>query len=390
MGLITMPDSLDLDNQSFNMENVLALLRPKMREKARVILTKGGADSVRLLTSVVSRERSRRRLRTKGAILAGSLLVAGSVAAAVAHSEVLKKTVSGTGLSGLLLLAFAALTWFPTRLEQTALEALLQSEDPANIGTLMESLHLRSAAIRAQAKENLVRLLPQMTSEIFDALTPVQRGYLYGTLKQISHNNALDLCSSVLAALGEAGDKRCLSVVYQLASGDAEANNAEVIREAARRCIDLLFTRLDFGAVENLPHHILKICGQMRTEKPDFQVYAVSLLALRQLLPQLTPDNYKRILSANHRHELYLLLMLHAASGSGVYRYGRRELHLEIIRTAERMGDTHVIDAVYTFACTRMAAADETLYAAVNRTLKRLETLAEREEASKSLLRGGA
>ena len=367
-----MPDPLELEEQISNVEQFVALLPPKVRKKARGILSQGGDRSVQLLTQVIAKERAKRRTRAKVTALPGSLLLVGSLVVAV-RSGVLSGLSAALGLSGLPLLAFTLLTRLPTRLEKAAQEVLSQSEETLSIGPDLAGLRSLNPAHRTRAKENLITLLPQMSPENFQQLTLSQRGCLYGTLNYAKRHTDLDLHVSVLGALSRAGDKSCLGVVYLLATGDTGSDIAAVLRKAARNCIGHLLARLDFGPLENLAEHIVSIDVQVRAEKADLRVYAASMLTLRRLLPQLTTSNYGSILSANHRNQLYRLLMVYASSGSSHFRYGRRELLLEIVRTAERVGDAGALDVLSAFSCTTMAASDEEIYAAVCQALSALE-----------------
>ena len=366
-----MPDPSEPQEGVETTEYFITLLPPKTRSRARAILDDGGDKSVQLLTRVVAKERAKRRTRARALALPGALLLIGSLTAAV-RSGTFTEVTAALGLSGLPLLALSLWAWLPTRLEKAALELLLRSEETRSIGPALEALPLRSPALKAQAKENLIELLPQMSAETFQSLTPIQRGHLYGTLDYAQRHIDQGLRLSVLYALEETGDVSCLGVIYLLAKGEAETDAAATVREVARECLVRLFERLDFGPPENLPQHIVSICAQLRAEKTDFQAYAASLFALRRLLPQLTPSNYKSILSASHRSRLYRLLSLYRSTGSVHLRYGRRELQLAIIRMAERVGDTQAVDALQSFSCSTMAASDEEIYAAVCKALSTL------------------
>jgi hypothetical protein len=377
-----MPDLSELEIHPSYHDNVVALLPRKNRGRARDILRRRGPKSVQLLTRIVTKERRKRRTRAKVMALTGSLLLVGAVVFA-ARSYSFGGAIPAFGAGGLTLLALSAFTWVPTRLEKAALAALLQSEEAGSLGSLLEGLHLRAYSLQALAKEQLIRLLPQITPGTLKGLTPTQRAYLYGALSYVQRDSNLDLRLSILTALQKAGDESCLGVVYLLATGEALTDTAVVVREAAKNCLEHLSARLDFGPLEGLSHYIVSVRVQIQAEKPDFQIYAKSMLALRQLLPRLTPSNYANILSASHRNQLYRLFMLYSSSAIGLYRYGRRELHLEIVRTAERLGDTRAIDGLQAFSCTSMAAADEELYVAVCKALSTLEPLAETVESSK-------
>jgi hypothetical protein len=387
-----MSDPLELENYNRQLETVVALLSPKVRDRARDLLNQGGAKRIQLLTHVLSKEGAKRRSRAKWTALSGSLLLAGSLLA-VARTDLFGRYLPALALSGLALVAFSVLVGRrPTRLEKAAREALLQSDEPESLGPLLERLPTLSPALRAQAYEQLDRLLPKITPDNFQKLTPAQRSSLYGMLN-LSRHIDLDLRLSVLAALAEAGDQSCLGIVYMLANAEVRSDVAKEVREAARECIEHLFPRLDFGGLEDLPHHITDIGVEIRADKANFQNYATSFLTLSRLLPQLTPSNYKSVLSAHQRSQLYGLLPVYAAAGIVMYQYRRRNLHLEIVRTAERLSDLRALDALSEFADSSIAASDEELYTDVCRaidTLEALEAQVERKDGTPPRARGAS
>ncbi len=384
-----MSDSFEPENSTRQTEQILALLPSKIRAKAQSILNQGGDKKVRLLTRIIAKERAKRRSFARITILLASLFLAAFLISAI-RSQGVGGYIAALGLSGFVLLAFSATTLVPSRLETAVKAALLESAEPGSLGALLERFHARVTTHHAEARENLMRLLPHVTPDAFQSLTATQRGYLYGTLNRAHRNTDRDLRLTVLAALREAGDTSCLGVVYQLATEEAITDVELAVRNAARDCLDHLLTRLDFGPLADLPHHIHKASVELRADKTDFQNYATSLLTLSQLLPQLTPANYETVLSANHRTQLYGLLLLYATSDSNVYRYRRRNVLLEIVRTAERLGDTRAIDTLQEFAGTRAAIADEEVYHGASRAIDVLEALAARKQGSPAVVQSSS
>ncbi|MCW3053103.1 MAG: hypothetical protein JWN14_2273 [Chthonomonadales bacterium] len=376
-----MSDSFEPENSTRQTEHILALLPSKIRAKAQGVLNQGGDKKVRLLTRIIAKERLKRRTFARITILLASLFLVAFALCAVRSNSV-GGYVAALGLSGFVLSAYSATTLVPSRLETAVKAALLESAEPGSLGALLESFHMRVTTHHAEARENLMRLLPHITPEAFQGLTSTQRGYLYGTLNYAHRNTDRDLRLTVLTALQEVGDASCLGIVYQLATEEAVTDVELAVRNAARSCLDHLLTRLDFGPLEDLPHHVHKASVQLRADKTDFQNYATSLLTLSQLLPQLTPANYETVLSANHRIHLYGLLLLYATSDSNMYRYRRRNVFLEIIRTAERLSDTRAIDTLQEFAGTRAATADEEVYRGASQAIDTLEALVERNQGS--------
>jgi hypothetical protein len=387
-----MPDPLQLEEAdahplaeepAVQIDSMVALLPLRVRERARNILSQGDAKSVQLLSRVIAKEHAKRRSQAKAILLLASLLLVVSIVAVTTHIRSLSGHSVMLGLGGFTLLALFAWTRLPTRLEKKARKFLKQSAEPGSIGPLLERLQLWAPLLRADARENLLRALPQITPEAFRKLTPTQQSHLYGTLNFEQRDRDRHLRMSVLTALGMAGDIGCLGIVYQLSTGEAVTDTAVAVREAARRCLDALFARLDFGPLEHLPRYLLGVEDEIRSEKTAFQDYATSLLGLRQLLPQLTPSDYRGILSTAQRSVLYGLPMLYSVSASGRYQFRRRDLHLEIVRTAVRLGDIRALDPLQSFVCTTMAAADEELYGALCQASSTLEALAEQKHADK-------
>ena len=70
--------------------------------------------------------------------------------------------------------------------------------------------------------------------------------------------------------LEKKGDTGCLGIVSQLSTGEAVTDTAVAVREAAGRCLDALFVRLDFGPLEHLPPYLLGVEDEIRSEKTAF------------------------------------------------------------------------------------------------------------------------
>lgn len=384
-----MADLPKLENNTAPIVALVALLPPEERDTARATLVKQDAESLRLLNHLISNEHAKRRMRAVGTTAPGSLLLIATFIAAT-RGPLFPWYYWGVFLGGVLPFALSPFTFFPTRLEKAALEALLRREDAHSIGPMLEGLHVNSASLRRKAKASLVRTLPQLTTEAFQGLTPTQRGCLYGTLNYIQRDSDLELRLAVLTALQRVGDQSCLGYVYLLATAEAATNAAQAVRTVAQNCLDHLLVRLDLGSLSTLPHVIDNTCAQVQSEGVDFQGYAACLLSLRQLLPQLTPGNYRSILSERHRDHLYMLLVLRPPFDGGKQHYGQVELMLEIVRTAERLGDTRAIKSLSAIARNSSTVAEKQIHTAVRRALPLLTALGEREKVSRTLLRGAS
>jgi hypothetical protein len=249
-------------------------------------------------------------------------------------------------------------------------------------------MHLTDSALRTKAKASLLRLLPHVTPEICQRLPPRQRGYLYDLLSYQDRNKDMELRLAALTALRQAGDRTCLGAVYLLAAGDASTPAAQTVQTAANECLDHLLAHLDFSPLKSLPRYIDSAYAQMRRDGVDLQVYATCLLNMRQLLRQLTPANYQNILVDSQRDNLYRLLLPRPSPNPG-HPVGKRELDLEIVRTAARLADTRAIKAFTLFA-RNPSSGDRSVQAAVREALPALEALVEGEKESQTLLRGTA
>jgi hypothetical protein len=378
-----MPDLPKVEKQADLIENLAALLPPKERDAARTLLSKGDAESIQLLTDLRWNEHDTRRVRGGLTVLSGLLLLLGSLIV----GAFLGPAVGYVAALGLVVLVLSTLTWTccPTRRENAAIAILLSSENPTSIGPILECMHLSDRVLCAQAKASLTRLLPHLTTEICERLPPRQRGYLYDLLNYQHRDKERELRLTALTALRQAGDRTCLGAIYLLAAGDASTPAAHSVRAAASECLEHLLARIDFSPL-SLPRYIDSAYAQMRREGVDLQVYATCLLNLRQMLRQLTPANYQSMLSEWQRDNLYRLLLPRPSPNLG-HPVGKRELDLEIVWTAERLGDTRAIKSFMLFA-RNPASGDRSVQAAVRKMLPTLEALVEREKESQTLLRG--
>src|SRR4051812_48782823 len=108
-----MSEPFEPENSSQQAEPILALLPSKIRARARDVLNQGGDKKVRLLTRIIEKERAKRRTFARITILLAALLLAAFLISAL-HSHGVGGVVAGLGLSGLVLLAFAATALVPS------------------------------------------------------------------------------------------------------------------------------------------------------------------------------------------------------------------------------------------------------------------------------------
>ncbi len=370
-------------------EKLLALMPPKQRTQAADLLAKNDAGALRLLTNILSREHTARRSRAAALAVPGSMMTAAAFMSLV--SETLPWYMGVAGVGGLILLTLSLLTSIPTPLEKAALEAVTESGEKGSIGLLMEgmqALHL-FPALRENVKAALARHLQNLTAEDAVLLPPTYRSQLYASLNYIHRDSDLELRLAILKALTEIGDRHGLGAIYILAAGEAATKTAQTVRLAARQCLEQMQTRIDFGPLGKLPLAVEDLIHQMEGEGIDHQISAVNMLALRQMLPRLTPAHYRAALSERHRDRLYHLLALPLIYDQ--HRHGNTELQSEILAVAHRMGDTRALASVrkiaFAEAPTQIA---RDLRTTARETLRLLETLVEKEKESKTLLRGSS
>jgi hypothetical protein len=383
-----MPDSSKAEPSVPKPENLfVALLPPWSRSRAQTIMKKSDGERARLLHRVIARENARVRIRTAIIVLPASLLL---IHAAPISEPPWYVAVSAS--LGLTLLACSALTCLPSRLETAALETLSQGEDILYIGPLLAALQKRnlSEPMREKVKQALARLLPHCTQEVFERLTLIQRRSLTGILEDELRPGHLRLHLAVLNLLGQWGERGRLGVLYRYAT--EEATHPEV-RTVARECVEQMCHRLHFGALHRIPEYSEKLLSQLRAIGInaffDYQVCATCIMALRRMVPQLTADNYKSVLSENHRDLLYQLLIERSLYGN--YRYGKNELFLEIIAAAGRLRDTRAIRFLQIIALNEVPTVNaKQMRAAARETIRILEAEVEKERESRTLLRGAA
>lgn len=279
-------------------------------------------------------------------------------------------------LSGIALPTCLLINLFPTRLEREAWETLLESTEKPDLTTLLEGLSLWPRPLRARVRARLLQTLPQITQAEWSQLEPEQQTHLFN----LCHTGDQELIVAVLAMLREAGDQSCLGAIYQFANREVTYTTLLPSHQAARECLDHLFARIDVGRMVDLKHYISSIYYRSE-ETSNFQSYAQGILSLLRLLPVVTPLQYWTLLSDKDRDLLYRILM------GADYRhdYGRRELHLEIIRVAERVGDKQALPLLDIFAPT-----DQQTDAAVRQAMRVLSSLPERKQDGKTLLRSAS
>lgn len=284
-----------------------------------------------------------------------------------------------------------------TRVEMAVFEVALLGGDKHSIDVLLEGMEfVEEPRLRRRLKKRLAQLLLKVTDAHADQWTPIHRHKLCKLLHPNEPDTALHL--AVLSALRHIGDHVCLGVVYQMATSEYHVRNASKLRQAAEECLAELGSRLDFGAPAAIGGYLQTLSHQLRAEGVEPQAYANSLLALRRLLPQLTPDNYRLTLSLHDRETLYELLPLALSVRA---RIRRKEPSLqqtgrlleEILQTAYRLQDVQAVSALRRFVLYghgRVPVEWEALHNLGQKTLALLEPLTAADRERTTLLRGAS
>jgi len=381
------PEALDPESRASKIAKLLALLPEKEREETAAILAQNDGRSLQLLTDIIVSEHTNRRTRALLLVGPGAIIWIALLISVV--QETTPWPLKIAGLAGTLMLALSPLTSIPTAREKAAVEAIVLNEDKHSIGALLEVVQIFNLPgdLYLKSKQLLIRLLKSLTPTDCALLTPAQHRQLHHLLNYIQRDADLALRLAAIAALQQIGDHQCLGVLYALASGEAATSTAQTVRQAAQDCLERIRCRLDFAPAARIPEYTEVLIHQLQSEAIDNQICATSLLAIRQLLPQLNTTNVHRILSERDRDRLYQLLVLPA----WLPRYGLLELQEEILRTAHRLVDTRALVSVRKVAFVQIPhPAAKQLRMVARETLQLLETQVEREKESRTLLRGAS
>lgn len=387
-----MPELTETASRQALIEKLLVLLPSAKRTEAAALLERNDAQSRQMLKAIVQKEQRGRRMR------AGLLLTSGIALCLLGFFHIFNPSapwyMSLAGIGGLVLTLLSPLTRMPTRLEQAALEVVVLNTDKQNIGTLLEAIEVFAlpAPLQMQSRQALISMLHSLTPEDAALLSPADRSQLARHLNYAHRDDDLELRLAAMTALQNVSDPTSLGTIFKLAIGEAATHTAQTVRQAARDHMEHLLTRLDFGPLEAIPEHIQHLTRSLKSEEIDFQVYAFRLLALRRLLPQLTAETYRGVLSEQQRDALYYLLTLSFGHVSYMdpNRVAANTLREVIIQTARRLRDVRALPALRN-AVDRSASQNFTpVRKLLQETLPLLEAQVEKEKESRTLLRGSS
>lgn len=376
------------DKREAKIEALLALLPPNQRESFAAILGNDDAECHRLLTETIAGGVA--RLRTLTAGLTASVFLFLFIAYETGLEEV-NWPILLTIVGGIYMLMLIALGSPPGRSEAIALEIAIQSDDIGSISPLLEGLKIRKLPprLRTKTKLALTGMLLRLTEAEANALTITQRKQLCRFLWYIQRDTECELRLAVLKVLEQLRDKSLLGHVYQLATGEASTRTAETVRQAARVSLENMLARIDFGLIERIPEYTERLIRQMQSEGTEVKDVAECMLALRKLLPLLTAENYRSVLTERNRDRLYGLLIMHLQQSDR--QYSGDEALLEIVRAAGRIGDTRALPSIKKITVwPATTTAAKRLRSASREIVRLLELQVVKEKESRTLLRGSS
>lgn len=370
----------------------LLSLPPEDRAAFPVNASRNDPPTIAALTRLLTQERASRK--TKSSLLMGIGILPGlgallsaiwpfyfSVAPSLYFTLI--PVILGCCMTLMLLITLGR--HYPaSRLENAALDYLRLSAAPAHVPILLLQRPLATSAGRLRVEETLSKLLPQITPADWQQMPVAQQDLLLDVLRT-KFRFQPNLSLAVMEAISRLGDTRALEPLYRLAAARAASPQQHAVRSAAQACLQTLQARLDFGPPDSIPNHLSNIFAFGNHPDVQLSIDAPDLYALLALLPQLTSENYYRLLSPTDRKLLYDLF---APALTGNYDYDHLRLYRAIVRTLERAGDTDAIPTLGMLAT--MGAPFEgarQLRIAAQTALHTLQQQVEKENVRKTLLR---
>lgn len=367
---------------------LLSLLPTRERGRLTEAIERGSGETLSFLAQILACESAARNSRATILCLLASLILACLIFRVPILLDLPLWVTQFGGLALGPLLAALALTSSPGRRERAAFDYLLRIEDRRSTGLLLERLHIGSSSDRQRVGEVLEQRLPEFGSEDLQYLTSLQRQQLNGLLSASYPFDDLNLRLAAIGVVERLGGRDSLGTLYQIAAGEAALKGDQTVRAAAQKCLYALQARLDFGGPEKIPEYLLRIGTPPNSPSSPATVYADNLYALIAVLPQLTPDNYRSLLSRADRNALFALL---SRASLGNYGYDHLKLYREVIGALARVGEIQSMNALRQVVVME-APTDgaKQLRAAAKEALSVLRQQLEKEKVSKTLLRASS
>ena len=388
----TLPDSAEAERgtpcerMSPERQLLLSLVRPEEQHYFRENTDPGSSASLSCLAHILQREHLRRQGKRFLRVGVAVLFVIGGALCFSTYTETAPLPAALILATSIAVSGFLASRNPQSRLQRAAFEYLLQIEDRRSVGLLLEQRLVVSPDDRHRVERLLIERLPQLDPKDVSQWTNVQPNLLFSILDYVHRDRDIDLRLAAISAVNLLCDRRSLKVLYCVAAGEAATHGEQAVRTAAQTCLHDLQSRLDFGNVAMIPSFLDRICNPVDNKQTVGPIIdADSLYALIALLPQLTPANYREILTPRDRDHLYSIL---TPVVFGSYGYDKVKLHREVVRTLERVGDTKAIKALSQIA--NMDAptdAEKLLRTEAQEAWRYLKQLVEKEKVGKTLLR---
>ena len=388
-------DKVDVEQRESKAKNgqneqarLLALLPAKERERLTTAVELGSGETLSFLAQILARESVARTSRSTILCIGALLILAFLVCGVPLLLDLYPWAALFGAFAVIPVLALLALHSFPGRRERAAVDYLLRIEDRRSTGLLLERLRTGSLSDRQRVHDALKERLPELGSEDLQYLTSLQRQHLHG-LPAASHPiNDLDLRIAAIRVVERIGGRDSLGALYQIAAGETALKSEQTVRAAAQKCLYALQARLDFGGPEKIPEYLRRIGTPPNSPSSPVTIYADNLYALIAVLPQLTPDNYRSLLSRADRNALCALLY---PASLGNYGYDHLKLYREVVGALGRVGEIQSMNALRQVAV--MDAPTDgarQLRAAAKEALSVLRQQLEKEKVSKTLLRASS
>jgi hypothetical protein len=252
-------------------------------------------------------------------------------------------------------------------------------QDPQAIGPLLEMLEAEEPLHRAVIAA-LTRLLTHTNPQDAVALIGSRHDRLYQLLDYTMTIDHPELGAAILRLLPLLADRRALvwAARYIWWSTPGEQRS----REAAHAALPLLLERVDLGGLPTLTDWIRRLPLNLK-DPPMWEAILLPHLALMQILPQCTPEQFLMV-SSRDRQRLYtnlrtfMMPRLKSDYAVVVLDMVRRAADVEALSTVRDL-----IDGLHSTPYPRIRKA-------ARECLPILKDEVERQKVSKTLLRGAS
>jgi|SRR5579862_7875793 len=260
----------------------------------------------------------------------------------------------------------------------------VRAVDPllAELGTLYQPVgFLANAVVSA-----LVRLLPRLDTDTADYVT----ARLYRYISPQSAAQLPELVITILHLLRPVGGKEALARVAHLIVQDAPTKTQQRVRDEARLCFPDMLAATNFARTAGFSYWVDSLPTQT-TASMSWEQFILPQLAIRQMLPRLTTDEFLA-LEPRDRQRLYRSLLGYIYEypilGGELSRLGAG-YGLELLDIAVRARDKEAIPTVRALVY-QDTRASRWVREAARDCLPVFEELARQEKVGRTLLRASS